>query len=85
MSVYGNDVFVEVDTLVGGGEKVKSFAQGRTCAEPGCGTILSIYNPADRCSLHGHVEPAPLVNRGERSHRSRRAHAAAALAVQSAA
>jgi len=84
MSFYGSDVFVEVDTLVGGHEKVKSFAPGRTCAEPGCGTILSIYNSADRCSLHGHVEPAPLVNRGERSHRSRRAHAAA-QAVQSAA
>jgi hypothetical protein len=77
MSIYGNDIFVEVDGLAGGHEKVKSFAGGRVCAEPGCGTILSIYNSADSCCRHGRVEPAPLVNRGERSHRSRRANATA--------
>jgi len=34
---------------------------GRVCAEPGCGTILSRYNPDDYCALHAarhmdHVE-----------------------------
>lgn len=26
--------------------------RGRVCAHPGCGTILSIYNPDDYCALH---------------------------------
>lgn len=81
MSLYGMDVFVEADGLGGGYEKVKSFRRDRVCAEPGCDTILSIYNSGDCCSLHGHVEPGPLVNRGERSHRSRRAHSAASAAA----
>jgi len=34
---------------------------GRICAEPGCGTVLSRYNPDDYCALHAaqhmdHVE-----------------------------
>jgi hypothetical protein len=31
---------------------VTTHAGGRVCAEPECGTRLSIYNSADRCSLH---------------------------------
>lgn len=26
--------------------------KGRLCAEPGCATVLSTYNRADRCFLH---------------------------------
>jgi len=31
-------------------------AKGRVCAEPGCGTKLSMYNDGDHCSLH-----APMI------------------------
>ena len=31
-------------------------AQDRICAEPGCGTRLSVYNDLEHCSLH-----APIV------------------------
>ncbi len=31
---------------------VKAFAAGRTCAEPGCRTTLSIYNSNDLCFVH---------------------------------
>ncbi len=30
----------------------RSFAKGRTCREPGCGTRLSIYNQGKYCYLH---------------------------------
>jgi hypothetical protein len=29
---------------------------GRVCAEPGCGTRLSVYNDLDHCAVH-----APMV------------------------
>lgn len=29
------------------------MTERRVCASPGCGTILSAYNNADRCALHG--------------------------------
>ena len=31
---------------------VTAHSSGRICAEPECETVLSIYNAADRCSLH---------------------------------
>ena len=42
----------------GGSERISTRrpAKGRICAEPGCGTKLSIYNDGDHCSLH-----APMV------------------------
>ncbi len=43
---------------------VETAPAGRTCAEPGCGTRLSIYNSGDRCARHEHfvsivVRPSP--------------------------
>lgn len=35
----------------------------RTCAEPGCRAILSIYNKGTRCALHA---PAEIVDDGPR-------------------
>jgi len=34
------------------GPAVESFALGRVCAEDGCTTRLSRYNPDDVCALH---------------------------------
>ncbi len=34
------------------GDRVKAYRMGRVCAEPGCTTILSIYNPSPRCAVH---------------------------------
>ncbi len=31
------------------------YLPGRVCSEPGCETVLSIYNPEDRCSRHAIV------------------------------
>lgn len=48
----------------------KTFAPGRTCFEPDCGTILSIYNESNYCALH----PPEPVARGDwvRAKRQRR-------------
>jgi hypothetical protein len=32
---------------------------GRRCPEPGCTTVISIYNEADRCWLHSAPERRP--------------------------
>lgn len=47
----------------------RTFAEGRSCAEPGCTTRLSRYNRNLRCWQH---EPAhEYVPRGPRRSRSR--------------
>jgi hypothetical protein len=33
-------------------------ATGRICADPNCGTVLSIYNPSSECFRHHQPEPA---------------------------
>ena len=30
----------------------RRYTRHRTCAEDGCETVLSVYNPDDRCALH---------------------------------
>jgi hypothetical protein len=30
----------------------RTYESGRTCAEPGCETLLSTYNRRDKCWLH---------------------------------
>jgi len=39
----------------------RTYRSGRICAEPGCTTILSIYNPGERCAEHeaGQIAPPP--------------------------
>jgi len=32
----------------------RAHRKGRVCREPGCNTILSIYNDSDRCARHDH-------------------------------
>jgi hypothetical protein len=34
------------------GRPMRQYHSGRHCAEEGCSTILSIYNPADVCFAH---------------------------------
>lgn len=34
------------------GERPRTWGSGRVCATPGCGTVLSSYNPSALCSLH---------------------------------
>ena len=35
--------------------RVRAYKRGRTCAQPECDTVLSIYNPAKYCSAHVHL------------------------------
>ena len=43
-------------------DKIPAYGRGRICEAPGCGTLLSTYNPALYCSLHesgGMLQPRP--------------------------
>ena len=31
---------------------MRTYREGRVCAEPGCTTLLSVYNSSPRCALH---------------------------------
>ena len=44
--------------------RVDRFGARRVCAFDGCLTVLSSYNPADRCWMH--TEPRPTVTLGRR-------------------
>lgn len=33
-------------------DRVRNYREGRVCVEPGCSTVLSIYNPSSRCAVH---------------------------------
>jgi len=46
----------------------KTFPAGRVCVEPGCATVLSIYNATKHCSAH--APRAPVWARGRRRERS---------------
>lgn len=41
-------------SIYGTGTPPPTYPKGRVCAEPGCGTILTRYNPDPYCSVHGH-------------------------------
>jgi hypothetical protein len=38
--------------VIGSTTECRTYRPGRVCLESGCRTVLSIYNPASRCSLH---------------------------------
>jgi hypothetical protein len=42
----------------------RTFPPGRICSEPGCDTVLSIYNATAHCSAHG--TRVPVWARGRR-------------------
>ncbi|MGH2690521.1 MAG: hypothetical protein ACRDKW_17190 [Actinomycetota bacterium] len=37
---------------MGGTARTPRFGKDRVCAYPGCGTTISVYNPADCCFVH---------------------------------
>jgi hypothetical protein len=45
----------------------RTYGEGRTCAEPGCATRLSIYNRSPNCWQHEPVHA--FVARGKRKRR----------------
>jgi hypothetical protein len=40
-------------------DRLQTYGRGRVCEAPGCGALLSTYNPARFCSVHATVG-APL-------------------------
>lgn len=44
-------------------ERVSAYGPGRVCGMPGCGTLLSTYNPGHYCSLHDAFFPAQACRR----------------------
>jgi hypothetical protein len=38
--------------VIGSTTECRTYRPGRVCVESGCQTVLSIYNPTSRCSLH---------------------------------
>ena len=47
---------VAAHPISGNDRPSKAYKAGRTCREPGCATILSIYNDGAFCSQH-----APMI------------------------
>lgn len=45
-----------LEFLIGAAQHVQTHPRGRVCAVEGCRTVLSMYNPADRCELHAERE-----------------------------
>jgi hypothetical protein len=43
---------ISADLFSGYGHTPKTFAKGRLCREPGCNTILSVYNDGSYCYRH---------------------------------
>lgn len=44
-------------------DRLQTYGRGRVCEAPGCGALLSTYNPARYCSVHATVAapgPHPL-------------------------
>lgn len=46
-----------------GAKPQQQYGQGRKCAEPGCSTVLSVYNSNDKCYAHTEVVPEGLDDR----------------------
>ena len=53
--LHGNRVCGEADEE----GPAKTYGAARTCAVPGCGTLLSRYNPSELCCLHHGWAQAP--------------------------
>ena len=51
VSVIRGSIFA--DALGGHVRRSRTFVPRRICAEVGCATLLSIYNPRPHCAIHG--------------------------------
>jgi hypothetical protein len=47
-----DDICISGELLGSARGSVRHFPAGRTCEEPGCDTVLSIYNARSRCARH---------------------------------
>jgi hypothetical protein len=47
-----DDEAIGAEVLTSHQRAARTYRKGRVCAEPGCQTVLSIYNPQDRCAAH---------------------------------
>ncbi len=45
---HGHRILSATDDL----SRARTYGTGRVCAIPGCGTLLSAYNPSEVCALH---------------------------------
>lgn len=62
LSVEVDPASVRTET-VQDGPPVARFVEGRTCDEPGCRTVLSVYNDGSCCWAHRPMERVtPLRN-----------------------
>ncbi|MHB8329752.1 MAG: hypothetical protein ACYDD6_09045 [Acidimicrobiales bacterium] len=48
------------ERMVGHRRSARTFGPGRTCAQSGCITRLSIYNSGDLCAAHAAAHLGPL-------------------------
>ena len=53
-------------------DRVRKYREGRVCTEPGCSTVLSIYNPSSRCAVHQRRGDVILLRRLESQEVERR-------------
>jgi hypothetical protein len=52
MRVNDDDQAIGADILTSHHRAARTYRKGRVCREPGCRTVLSIYNSEDRCAAH---------------------------------
>jgi hypothetical protein len=62
----GYDDVVGAQPIGGARRQPSPSAPGRVCAEHGCATVLSIYNPDEHCSRHSFVHTG--AGAGHRPH-----------------
>ena len=55
-------------------ERVQTYREGRLCAEPGCTTLLSMYNSSSRCAVHQRRGAVLRLRRLESEETERRCH-----------
>lgn len=60
MAGHSNRGNAQFGTPNRGREASSRPAPGRVCADPGCSTILSTYNPAEHCGVHEPASFRPL-------------------------
>jgi len=52
---------LRASTVGGDAPASRRYPAGRVCREPGCDTVLSVYNPRELCGQH--ERPSPFTHR----------------------